>query len=137
MNAHLALLSVAFLVLLSQHVHAEETTAARQLDTFARLSGIRPNTTNGREFFLSRHGREWSCASCHAADPTSQGRHAQTGDAILPMAPTANANRFTDATKSEKWFRRNCNDVMGRECTPEEKADVMAWLISLGNGTPR
>jgi hypothetical protein len=29
----------------------------------------------------------------------------------------------------EKWFRRNCNDVLGRTCTPSEKADVMAYLL--------
>ena len=136
MNAHIAFLSVAFLILLSQHVHAEETTATRQLDTFARLSGIRPNTTNGREFFLTRHNREWSCSTCHTTDPTVLGKHVQTGEVIQPMAPVANASRFTDASKSEKWFRRNCNDVIGRECTPEEKADVMAWLLSLKAPTP-
>jgi hypothetical protein len=36
-----------------------------------------------------------------------------------------------DATKTEKWFRRNCNDVMGRECSAAEKADVIAWLRTL------
>ena len=38
---------------------------------------------------------------------------------------------FSDPAKVEKWFRRNCNDVAGRECTAGEKADVLAWLISL------
>ena len=41
------------------------------------------------------------------------------------------ADRFTDVTRSEKWFRRNCNDVVGRECTAAEKADVLAWLLTL------
>ena len=47
------------------------------------------------------------------------------------MAPAVNPERFTDAAKTEKWFRRNCNDVAGRECTPAEKADVLAWLLTL------
>ena len=34
--------------------------------------------------------------------------------------------------KVEKWFARNCNDVLGRACTPVEKGDVLAWLLSLG-----
>ena len=38
---------------------------------------------------------------------------------------------FTDPAKTEKWFRRNCNDVMGRVCTADEKADVLAWLLTL------
>ena len=63
--------------------------------------------------------------------PTGQGKHASTGKAIAPMAPAANPKAFTDAAKVDKWFRRNCNDVLERECTPAEKADVLAYLISL------
>jgi hypothetical protein len=59
------------------------------------------------------------------------GKHAGTGKLISPMAPAFNPQRFTDAAKSEKWFRRNCNDVMGRVCTADEKADVLAWLMTL------
>ena len=50
---------------------------------------------------------------------------------IEPLAPAFNAERFADTAKSEKWFRRNCNDVLGRECTASEKADVLAWLLTL------
>ena len=55
-------------------------------------------------------------------------KYAKTGKAIAPLAPAANAERFTDAAKVEKWFRRNCNDVLGRACTPSEKADVLAYV---------
>ncbi len=85
----------------------------------------------GQRFFNQTHGREWSCASCHGAVPTQGGRHAVTGKAIAPLAPAFNPERFSDAAKTEKWFRRNCQDVLGRECTPAEKADVKAWLFSL------
>ena len=82
----------------------------------------------GAQFFNARHGNEWSCASCHGSPPTGQGKHAKTGKAIAPLAPAANAERFADAAKVEKWFRRNCNDVLGRACTPSEKADVIAYV---------
>lgn len=85
----------------------------------------------GQAFFTRTHGREWSCASCHGVVPLVMGRHAGTGKPIEPLAPAANPRRFTDAAKTEKWFRRNCNDVVGRECTADEKADVRAWLASL------
>ncbi len=85
----------------------------------------------GQRFFSQTHGREWSCASCHGAAPTQGGRHAVTGKAIAPLAPAFNPERFSDAAKTEKWFRRNCQDVLGRECTAAEKADVKAWLFSL------
>jgi cytochrome c peroxidase len=83
----------------------------------------------GAQFFNAKHGNEWSCASCHGSPPTGQGKHAKTGKAIAPLAPAANAERFADAAKVEKWFRRNCNDVLGRACTSAEKADVMAFVL--------
>jgi hypothetical protein len=85
----------------------------------------------GQQFFTTVHTRDWSCSSCHGAEPTQGGRHASTGKPIAPLAPAANPKRFTDTAKAEKWFRRNCNDVLGRECTAAEKADVLAWLITL------
>jgi hypothetical protein len=50
---------------------------------------------------------------------------------IAALAPAANPARFTDKGKVENWFRLNCKDFIGRECTAAEKADVTAWLISL------
>ena len=85
----------------------------------------------GQALFTGRHGREWTCASCHTANPTVPGRHAGTGKFIEPLAPAANPARLVDAARVEKWLRRNCNDVLGRECTPQEKADVTAWLMAL------
>ena len=96
---------------------------ARKADAAFNASAQR-----GAQFFNARHGGEWSCASCHGSPPTGQGKHAKTGKTIAPLAPAANAERFADAAKVEKWFRRNCNDVLGRACTPSEKADVLAYV---------
>ncbi len=102
-------------------------TAARQANpSFAGFSA-----TRGARFFQETHGGEWSCATCHTASPVAAGRHARTGKTIAPLAPAANAERFADVATSEKWFRRNCNDVLGRECTALEKGDVLTWLVSL------
>ncbi len=108
----------------------------RRLLILAAISAALPawaaaDAARGRQFFTSTHGHEWSCARCHTDRPTQPGRHANTGKTIQPLAPAANPVRFTDAAKTEKWFRRNCNDVLGRECTADEKADVRAWLASL------
>jgi len=92
-------------------------------------AGFRASASRGEQFFNARHGGEWSCASCHGNPPVGRGKHAKTGKAIAPLAPAANAERFADAAKVEKWFRRNCNDVLSRACTPSEKADVLAWLL--------
>ena len=89
------------------------------------------DASRGERFFIAKHGREWACATCHGAPPIREGKHAATGKAIAPLAPAFNPQRFTDAAKTEKWFRRNCNDVLGRECNAQEKADVVAWLRSI------
>jgi hypothetical protein len=85
----------------------------------------------GQAFFNATHGGDWSCASCHTGNPLAAGKHARTGKAIAPLAPAANPERFTDAAAVEKWFRRNCNDVLGRACTAQEKGDVLQYLLSL------
>lgn len=104
---------------------------AQILSGYAAQSGTAPAPARGQQFFTSRHGHEWACASCHGAMPTGNGQHAATGKTISPLAPAFNPARFTDTAKVEKWFRRNCGDVVGRECTAAEKADVLSWLISI------
>ncbi len=112
-------------------VQAQATTPARLQQTYESAAGAPAQAQRGRGFFISRHGAEWSCASCHGQLPTAAGRHAVTGKSIDALAPAFNPRAFTDERRVEKWFRRNCKDVVQRECTPAEKADVLAWLQSL------
>jgi cytochrome c peroxidase len=100
------------------------------LNRFQKEASVTGNPTRGAELFNKRHGGEWSCASCHTDNTKVAGRHAKTDKPIKPLAPSANAERFTDPTKVDKWFRRNCNDVLSRECSAGEKADVLAFLIA-------
>ena len=101
------------------------------LTRFEKEAGSAASAERGGRFFTAKQGGEWSCASCHTERPTQTGRHAKTDKAITPLAPAANAERFTDAAKVDKWFRRNCNDTANRLCSAQEKADVMAWLLAL------
>ena len=100
--------------------------SARAAGNFAGFSAER-----GAAFFRTK-GSDWSCTTCHMADPRQPGRHTVTGKGIEPMAPAVNPRRFTDVAKVEKWFKRNCKDVLDRECTPQEKGDVITYLRSLG-----
>lgn len=100
--------------------------AARQAGASGSFDAAR-----GQRFFTTTHGGDWSCASCHTANPHQGGRHEVTGKRLLPLAPAANPARFADAARVEKWFRRNCRDVLARECSAQEKGDVLAWLLSL------
>ena len=119
------------LALLAPWAGAGDTTLARQLERFAAEAGRPGAVEAGRAFFTRTHGGAWSCASCHGEAPTAPGKHASTGKAIAPLAPAANPRAFTDTAQVDKWLRRNCRDVLKRECSAGEKADVLAWLGSL------
>jgi hypothetical protein len=77
-----------------------------------------------------KSGEDRSCKTCHTGDLRKAGKHVQTGKPIGPMAPSANPKRLTDARFIEKWFKRNCTWTLGRECTPQEKGDVLMFLRS-------
>ena len=119
------------LALLAGPAFAADTTATEQLDRWSAQAGAPGRVDAGRSFFTRTHGGEWSCASCHGTPPTEAGKHASTGKRIAPMAPAFNAQAFTESAKVDKWFRRNCKDVVSRECSATEKADVLAYLLSL------
>jgi uncharacterized membrane protein len=110
---------------------ANAATPAQLLADYTAQAGSPASAGRGQQFFTTRHGKEWSCSSCHGAVPTQAGKHASTGKPVGALAPAFNADRFADAAKVEKWFRRNCNDVVGRECSAGEKADVLSWLLTL------
>lgn len=123
--------ALATLVCATLLTTAQAATPTEVLSGYTASAGGTPVLARGQDFFTNTHGREWSCASCHGALPTQTGKHAATGKPIAALAPGFNPQRFTDTDKTEKWFRRNCNDVVGRACSPSEKADVLAWLLSL------
>ena len=68
-----------------------------------------------------------SCTTCHGKDTRTAGR-ALTGKAIDPVAVSVTPSRYTDAAKVEKWFKRNCNEVLGRECSAQEKGDWLSFM---------
>jgi len=107
-------------------IQAKLATEARAAD--ASFQGF--SAQRGEAFYRARQG-DWSCATCHSDQPASGGRHAVTHKAILPLAPSSNPERFTDPYKVEKWFKRNCNDVLNRACTAREKGDFIAYLLTV------
>ena len=115
---------IAFAFLAASGLAAADTPS-RIADHYA--AGASPR--RGGEFYAREFGvseKMPACTACHTDDPARPGRHAVTGKGIKPLSPSANPERFTDAAKVEKWFKRNCKEVVGRECTPGEKADFIA-----------
>ncbi len=81
-----------------------------------------------KKFIAKGDFTQRSCTSCHTENLTHPGKHIKTGKAIKPMSPAVNPKRLTDIKKIKKWFKRNCKWTLGRECTAQEKADVLAYL---------
>ena len=67
---------------------------------------------------------DWSCSTCHTADPQGAGRHTVTGKAIKPLSPAVNPTRFTDAGDR---FRR-CGLARGRNPEPRGQRSHPWWL---------
>jgi len=92
------------------------------------------SASRGESFWLKKHpdpkkpGNHRSCGTCHTDNLHSKGKHARTGKVIEPLAPSSNNERFTDPKFIEKWFKRNCKWVLARECSPQEKGDVLMYL---------
>jgi cytochrome b len=90
------------------------------------------SAAEGRRLYLAEHlqeGQRVSCATCHTDDPRRTGR-TPIGKVVEPLAPAANPARLTDRADVEKWFKRNCKQVMGRECSPEEKGHFITYLLA-------
>lgn len=110
---------------------AGDTAPDALLTQYQQAAGQKADRLRRQKFFNSTAANDLSCASCHGVSPVLAGKHAGTGKIIAPLAPMVNPERFSDSAKVEKWFRRNCKDVLNRECTPLEKADVLAYLKDL------
>lgn len=101
---------------------------------FAAQAGKPLSAKRGKAFFTGKHtgGKPGinRCTSCHTTNLRGMGQ-TRVGKPIEPMAVSANSARFTDPAKVDKWFRRNCKTVLGRECTAVEKGDVLTYLAGL------
>jgi hypothetical protein len=50
--------------------------------------------SRGEQFFNTKHGKEWSCSSCHENPPNHDTKHIVTGKVIKPLAPSANGSLY-------------------------------------------
>ncbi|OIQ86081.1 cytochrome c'' precursor [mine drainage metagenome] len=128
------------LALASVGAQADQDSAQKLADKYAAIAkNVNPSSTGlsveaGKAFFnrqLTIRGKQVACASCHTANPANVGKHMMTGKAIQPLAPAANPKRFSDLDKVEKNFEKHCMDIIGRDCTAQEKGNFIAYLLSV------
>lgn len=127
------ILSIALCAALSAHI-ATADVVDDLLNTYQAAGAKNFGAGKGDDLWHQSHpdpkqaGKTRSCATCHGEDLRAKGKHVRTGKVIDPMAPSVNKERLTDAKFIEKWFKRNCKWVVGRECTPQEKGDLLSYL---------
>ncbi len=110
-------------------------TADQMQQQFEQQSGP-ASPQAGQQFWQQTHpapkgGKPRSCTSCHGLDLSKVGKHIRTNKRIEPMAPSVNPQRLSSSKKVHKWLKRNCKWTVGRECTPQEKANLLSYLKSL------
>lgn len=103
------------------------------LNTYALAGAKDYNANRGETLWkqqVAHKGATMACTHCHGDDLRQSGEHYKTHKPIQPMAHSVNAKRYDDVKKIEKWFKRNCKDTWGRECTAQEKGDILVYLLS-------
>lgn len=93
---------------------------------FAGFSAARGKDLHTRAFAAGKADTP-ACTSCHGQDPRGPGR-TLTGKPIEAMALSVTPARYGDPAKVEKWFKRNCNEVLGRACSAQEKGDWLTYM---------
>jgi hypothetical protein len=111
--------------LLTQYA-AEARVAA---PAFSGFSAARGKTLHNQNFAGGKADTP-ACVSCHGNDPRAAGR-TRSGKTVEAMAVSVTPTRYLDPAKVEKWFRRNCNEVLGRACSPQEKGDWLTYMSQL------
>ncbi len=109
---------------------ADNTTVTKLLQNYKQQGAGIADASQGQQLwqkvFTKKDKR--SCASCHTKDLTKNGKHIKTRKQIKPISPSVNPERLSDIKKVNKWFKRNCKWTLGRECTAQEKSDLLVYI---------
>ena len=132
-------LALALFGLISFSAQADVVTAQQAANDYGAFAKrLNPDSTlsaeAGRAFYTKKvivDGKDLSCSACHTDNPANVGKHNVTGKAIKPMAPSVNPKRFADVNKSEKGFSKHCNDLYGKNCSPQDKGDFVTYLLTI------
>jgi len=139
-------LLAALLGMFSVSASADVSTAQKIADKYATVAKTAdpayagPSAEEGKAFFnreviqfkgdVNTPGKAIACASCHTANPADAGKHIVTGKLIKPLSPHTNKKRFQSTRDVEKNFTKHCNEVVGSDCSPQEKANYIAYLLT-------
>jgi len=143
---NISFILVALLGITASVAWADATTAQKLADKYAvaakaadpAYAGL--SAADGKAFFTreviqfkgdtNNPGKAIACASCHTANPADPGKHIVTNKPIAPLSPAVNPKRFKSMADVEKKFSKHCNEVVGSDCTAQEKGNYIAYLLT-------
>ena len=133
MNVATLITTVGILLSLSGVAQADQKIVDQLLNGFKKQGAQEANAQLGKDlwskgFKQNKDGSLRRCSTCHSDDLTKTGKHIRTGKAIKPMSPSVNPKRLTSQKKVKKWLLRNCKWTLGRECSAQEKANIIAYI---------
>ena len=126
MNQKLLIIFLGFVMLNAFPAYSTDVSQALQQQYLAKGAHVF-SADRGKKLWQSKHA-ERSCTQCHTNSVKNQGKHQKTGKLIEPMAPSVNPKRLTNKRKVKKWLLRNCKWTFKRECSAQEKGDILQWL---------
>ena len=129
---HLLLIS-GILIAQATTTAAENTTVKNLMNSYQLQGADIGNAKRGEQIWNKVFpGKppfiERSCTTCHTSNLKNTGKHTRTGKTIKPLSPSANQKSMSDAKKIKKWLKRNCKWTLGRECTAQEKSDILTFI---------
>jgi len=132
-NLLIGFITTSFLISTVSSVTADETTVNTLMKSYQSQGAKSGNAQRGELFWNKTFSgkapfTKRSCKSCHTANLKNKGEHLRTGKILKPLAPSVNSLSLSKVKKVNKWFKRNCKWTIGKECSAQEKADILAFI---------
>ena len=129
---HILLASIT-LMIYSNATMANNPAVTQLLDDYQSQGASIGNAQSGEQLWNKTFSgeapfTERSCSTCHTDNLKNRGKHARTGKELKPLAPSVNKQSVSDTRKIKKWLKRNCKWTLGRECTAQEKSDILTFI---------
>ena len=126
-------ITTSFLITHFSSVIADESTVNTLMKNYQSQGAKNGNALRGEKFWNKTFSgkapfSERSCKSCHSTNLKNKGEHIRTGKILKPMAPSINKSSLSKVKKVNKWFKRNCKWTTGKECSAQQKADILAFI---------
>jgi len=126
-------MAVSIFSLIVLPVFAAENTIDNLLQEYQAAGAAQGNAQRGevlwnKTFNGNKPYAQRSCKTCHSSNVKNHGKHIRTGKTIKPLAPSVNPTSLVKSKNIEKWFKRNCKWTIGKECSAQQKADILIFL---------